>query len=100
MALLRKSDPTNKYPGGSKTYIFPCDCRDTHYLRIERDYDFNDSNWIEIDYFDSPDRWRDKARSVFKILRGKDHCLNGVIVTQEVADEVIEALKGPYPKPE
>lgn len=91
MALVTKA--TDK----SETHIFVCQCHSSHYIRVERDEEWGDCNWFEIDDHYNPRRWRDRITMAVKLLLGKECINSSFILDEKSAAEVIAALQPPHP---
>jgi hypothetical protein len=75
---------------GHDSLIFPCDCGDCHYLRIE--WDDEDPDWRFL-WFEGavwPQSFKQRIKWAFNALRGKVVFNDGVILNKEVLADLKE----------
>lgn len=88
---LDATDP--KMPEWHK-YLFPCDCHDSTYLEVEWWDDFDGyPGYLNI----TPTFWaptiRERIKTSIKVLFGKRHYLNGVLLEADTAARLIETVQ-------
>lgn len=72
---------------------FPCDCGDWHYLSVSLDE--VDSKWRFLEIADTyyPLRWRDRFKAAWKVLNGEQHCVSGVLLNKQNAEDLKEVCE-------
>ena len=87
------TDP--KWPEWVK-YLFPCDGDESHYLYVSWWADERDPDWdgfLEVTgTYWSPNLW-DRIKGAAKILSGQRHYGDGIVLTEETTDRLIETLE-------
>lgn len=82
MAVLKKEFENHD------SLIFPCDCGDSHYLRIEWDDEDPEWRFLWVEGCVFPHGIKNRLKWAFNSLRGKVVFNDGVILNKEVLAEL------------
>lgn len=79
---------------GDREYIFPCDCsHPDHYLRISVDPDDQPAwRYMWIEYVQGLPRIRDRIKTAWNCLLGRDHTSGEVVLSNEAIESLRMAL--------
>lgn len=78
---------------GHDELIFPCDCTDSHYLRMTWDDDDDEWRWLWIEADMRPFNTRERIKFAWRNLRGRRVTCGTIVLDQRSVTGIVDFLQ-------